>query len=60
MSPAQPAAEERDDCYGGWPIFALTSLSWMEVGLVLRTMGLKGVSGSTNIFLMVEEFIDGE
>ena len=44
-----------------WRSFSLEDvhLSWMEVGLVLRTMGLNGVSGSTSIFLMAEELIAG-
>ena len=41
---------------GCCPTLVLTSLSLMEEGLGLRTMGLNGVSGSTSIFLMVEEF----
>ena len=45
---------------GGCAVFALTSLSFRLVGLVLSTIGLKGVSGSTNIFLMVLELIAGE
>ena len=38
---------------------ALTSLSWMDVGLGLRTIGEKGVSLSSSAFLMVAELTPG-
>ena len=44
----------------GSPVEALTSLSMMEVGLGLSTIGVKGVSGSVRIFLMAVESNPGE